>query len=48
MQFRVEMFSAFNTPQFGAPGAQVGSSNFGVISGAGGARQIQMALKLIM
>ena len=48
MQFRVEMFSAFNTPQFGAPGAQVGSSNFGVIGGAGGARQIQLALKLIM
>lgn len=47
-QFRVEMFNAFNTPQFSGPGTQVGSSNFGVISGAGSARQIQMALKLIM
>jgi len=48
MQFRVEMFSAFNTPQFGPPGAQVGSNNFGVIGGSSGTRQIQMALKLIM
>src|SRR5262245_15499132 len=48
MQFRVEMFGAFNTPQFNGPGTQVGSSNFGVIGGAGGARQIQLALKLIM
>ncbi len=47
-QFRVEMFGAFNTPQFNGPGAQVGSSNFGVIGGAGGTRQIQLALKLIM
>ncbi len=47
-QFRVEMFGAFNTPQFGGPGATVGNSNFGVIGGSGGTRQIQLALKLIM
>jgi hypothetical protein len=47
LQYRLEMFGAFNTPQFGAPGASVGASNFGVISSAGGARQIQMALKLL-
>jgi len=47
-QFRVEMFGAFNTPQFNGPGATVGNNNFGVIGGAGGARQIQLALKLIM
>jgi hypothetical protein len=46
-QFRVEMFGAFNTPQFNGPGATVGNSNFGVIGGAGGTRQIQLALKLI-
>jgi len=46
LQYRLEMFSAFNTPQLSGPGTTVGSSSFGVISGAGGARQIQMALKL--
>src|SRR5262249_9380212 len=49
LQFRVEMFNSFNTPQFGAPGTTVGNSNFGVIGGtAVGPRQIQLALKLIM
>src|SRR5262245_49198848 len=49
VQFRVEMFNAFNTPQFGGPGATVGNSNFGVIGGTAiGPRQIQLALKLIM
>jgi len=47
LQYRLEMFGAFNTPQFGAPGGSVGTANFGLISGAGGARQIQMALKLL-
>ena len=46
LQYRVEMFGAFNTPQFGAPGGQVGTAGFGVISSAGGSRVIQMALKL--
>jgi len=49
VQFRVEMFNAFNTTQFGGPGATVGNSNFGVIGGTAiGPRQIQLALKLIM
>jgi hypothetical protein len=50
LQYRAEMFNAFNTPQWGRPGAQLGASNFGVISGYGsglGPRQIQMALKLV-
>jgi hypothetical protein len=47
LQYRMEMFGAFNTPQFSAPAGTVGSAGFGVISGASGARQIQMALKLI-
>jgi hypothetical protein len=48
LQYRVEMFNAFNTPQFGRPGPGFGYGSFGVISGAAvGPRQIQMALKLI-
>lgn len=50
LQFRAEAFNLTNTPQFGRPGSQLGSSDFGVISGyaSGQApRQIQMALKLI-
>jgi hypothetical protein len=48
LQYRLEMFNAFNTPQFATPGAQFGSGSFGVISSTAiSPRQIQMALKLI-
>jgi hypothetical protein len=48
LQYRVEMFNAFNTTQFGRPGPGLGYGSFGVISGTAiGPRQIQMALKLI-
>jgi TonB dependent receptor len=54
LQFRVEMFNAFNTPQFAGPvagpGTQVGNTNIGVIGGTVpgiGSRQIQLALKLL-
>jgi hypothetical protein len=48
LQYRVEMFNAFNTPQFGRPGPGFGFGSFGVISGtAVSPRQVQMALKLI-
>jgi hypothetical protein len=48
LQYRLEMFNAFNTPQFGSPATTVGSSSFGVISGTSASpRQIQMALKFI-
>ena len=47
LQYRLEMFNAFNTTQFGGPGTTVGAGNFGVIGGtAVSPRQIQMALKL--
>jgi hypothetical protein len=48
LQYRLEMFNAFNTPQWGRPGPQFGTGNFGVISGTAiSPRQIQMALKLL-
>jgi hypothetical protein len=50
LQYRVEMFNAFNTTHFGRPGPGFGYGSFGVISSTQalvGPRQIQMALKLI-
>lgn len=47
LQYRLEAFSAFNMPQWNDPGMSMGTNTYGVISGAGGARQLQMALKLI-
>ncbi|HEY3131359.1 MAG TPA: carboxypeptidase regulatory-like domain-containing protein, partial [Acidobacteriota bacterium] len=46
-QFRAEFFNAFNTTQFNGPGTNRPSGDFGVISGASGPRQIQLALKLM-
>jgi hypothetical protein len=48
LQYRLEMFNAFNTAQFAGPGAIISTGNFGVISSvATPSRQIQMALKLL-
>ena len=47
LQFRSEFFSAFNHPNYGYPGLTIGTPQFGVITGAGGSRSIQLALKLI-
>lgn len=46
LQFRAEFFNAFNTPQFNEPNGSVTATNFGQITSAGGARQIQMGLRL--
>jgi hypothetical protein len=47
LEFRSEWFSATNTPQFNNPNTDVTNrSNFGHITGAGGARSIDFGLKL--
>jgi len=47
LQYRLEMFNAFNFTNLGAPGGTMNTANFGVISSAATSRQIQMALKLV-
>jgi len=47
IEFRAELFNAFNTPQFGLPDLNVSSATFGVISTTSvNPRIIQLALKL--
>ena len=46
-QFRLEAFNVTNTPQFSFPNVQVGNRNFGIISGAGRPRDLQIGLKFI-
>lgn len=47
LQFRVEAFNVTNRTNFGNPGSALGASTFGVISSAGQARNVQLALKLL-
>ncbi len=47
IQFRFETFSLFNRANFNNPSATINTASFGNISGAGGARNIQMGLKLL-
>jgi hypothetical protein len=47
LQFRAELFSAFNHAQFGSPTGEMLSSLFGFVSGAGGSRVGQVALKFV-
>lgn len=46
-EFRSEWLHATNTPQFFNPNTQLGSTSFGYVTGAGGARIINLAGKLI-
>jgi hypothetical protein len=45
LQFRVEAFNAFNWVNWGDPNGTLGNSNFGVISSADAARQMQLSLR---
>ena len=47
IQIRGEAFHAINTPQWGNPNTDINSSNFGYITGAGGARSIQLGAKIV-
>ena len=48
IQFRAEMFNAFNRVRFSGPNGQVDNGAFGTVGGQGnGPRQIQLALKLV-
>ncbi|MBI3209267.1 MAG: TonB-dependent receptor [Candidatus Solibacter usitatus] len=46
LQFRAEMFGAFNHTQLGAPNGSVTSPDFGRITSASGTRTIQFGLRL--
>jgi hypothetical protein len=47
MQWRFEAFNILNRTNFNNPGTVFDASDFGVISGSGPARQIQLALKYL-
>ena len=46
LEFRTDWYSASNTPQFNNPGQTFGDSTFGRVTGASGARTIDLGLKL--
>jgi hypothetical protein len=45
IQIRVELFNAFNHPNFGLPGRSFGAPDFGIVSTASGGRTIQLGLR---
>jgi hypothetical protein len=45
VQLRLEAFSLSNSPQWGNPNTSYGSTTFGQITSAGGARNLQVAVK---
>jgi hypothetical protein len=45
LEFRVQLFNAFNHPNFQQPGNWLGTETFGVISNADDGREIEVALK---
>jgi Carboxypeptidase regulatory-like domain len=47
LQLRVELFNAFNHPNFGLPGHTFGAPTFGVVSDAGPGRTVQLGLRFV-
>jgi outer membrane receptor protein involved in Fe transport len=47
LQFRAEAFNALNWVNWNNPNGTLGNSNFGIISAAGAAREVQLSLKYI-
>jgi hypothetical protein len=47
VEFRAELFNAFNHTQWGGPSQNTTSASFGQISGTRPARQVQLALRYI-
>jgi hypothetical protein len=45
-EFRTDWFSATNMPQFNNPDSKLGDANFGLVKGAGGARNIYFGARL--
>jgi len=46
VQFRAEAANLTNTPRFGNPGSNVDGGNFGIITGAGGERQLRFGVRV--
>ncbi len=46
LQFRAEMFNAFNHTDLNVPGRVFGAAGFGIVSGSAPARRIQLGLRL--
>lgn len=47
LQIRIEAFNVLNRTQFNAPVVQVDAANFGTVSGAQAARQVQIGAKFL-
>jgi len=47
LEFRAEFFGVFNHAQFGNPDGNINDSVFGFVTGSGGERTGQVALKLL-
>ena len=47
LQFRIEAFNAFNWVNWGNPNGSLGNSNFGIISSAQAAREMQLSLRYV-
>ena len=46
LQFRAELFNAFNHPKFGSPGIVLGAAGFGIVNSAVPARTVQLGLRM--